>query len=266
MVIVFLLPIFQLKGLGRPADDDAQHDAARDALRKVANDTLGLLLGLLIILHTWNQLGEQHLHTHTVLPGGGWLRGAGPRRFVTPPDASWLQPAALMQAFRDALLRHLCCVAERDTLVFAGRAAFLADPVVFGDWIQQLRQRHWVVRLRPPLDDTEVALGYLARYARGGPLGNRRIVTLDPQQGKVTFTYRHNEAGADDQDISDRTTIDGKAFARVRPCVRCSGRVLLRFCPRSFASQTIGDGGVPPGEQGWTRYRCRSAQKWAQVG
>ena len=86
-----------------------------------------------IILHTWNQLGEQHLHTHTVLPGGGWLRGDGPRRFVTPPDASWLQPAALMQAFRDALLRHPCRVAERDTLVFARRAAFLADPVVFGD-------------------------------------------------------------------------------------------------------------------------------------
>ena len=47
-------------------------------------------------------------------------------------------------------------------------------------------------------------------------------------------------------------------FAGVRHCVRCSGRVMLRFLPPSFASQTNGGGGAPPGDQGWRHHRCRS--------
>jgi len=33
----------------------------RDALQKVARQTLGLTLGMLIILHTWNQEFQQHV-------------------------------------------------------------------------------------------------------------------------------------------------------------------------------------------------------------
>ena len=63
-------------------------------------------------------------------------------------------------------------------------------------------------------------------------MGNRRIVTLDPRQGKVTFTYRHNEAGADGQDISDRTTIDAVEFIR---------RFLLPVMPKGMSRvQTYG--------------------------
>jgi hypothetical protein len=35
------------------------------------------------------------------------------------------------------------------------------------------------------------------------------------------------------------------SFARDMPCVRCSGRVMLRLFARSFASQSIGGGGAP---------------------
>jgi len=70
-----------------------------------------------------------------------------------------------------------------------------------------------------------VALGYLARYARGGAIDNRRIRALDLHAGTGTFGYRKNNAGPHGEDIHDTTTIDAVEFIR---------RYLLHVMPKWF--------------------------------
>ena len=198
--------------------------ATRDALQKVARETLGLTLGMLIILHTWNQWLEQHLHTHTVLPGGGWLL-PDRQRFVVLQGDQWLDKQRLMEAFRAALLGHLERAAERGKLVFAGDAACLDNAAVFGDWLQRLHRRAWFLRVRPPLAGAEAALGYLARYTRRVALGNRRVLEIDTGRGTVTFGYRKNAAGPQGADITASETIAAVEFIR---------RFLLHVMPKGM--------------------------------
>ena len=147
--------------------------SARCVLLRVAAKSLGVRLGVAAILHTWNQRQLMHLHVHTVWAGGGW-RIQEPDRFVTV-DAATLDQRQLMRVFRTLLLAAICRAAERGRLVLAGDAAFLDDGRKFGVWIKQLNNRRWVVLPKPPMDDAEVALGYLARYTRRVAIDNRRI-------------------------------------------------------------------------------------------
>jgi len=62
------------------------------------------------------------IHTHTVLPGGGWLLPER-QRFIVLTGDQWLDKQQLMEAFREALLGHLERAAGRGKLVFAGEAA-----------------------------------------------------------------------------------------------------------------------------------------------
>jgi len=186
--------------------------AARDALRRQVAEQFGIKLGLAAFLHTWNQWMLMHLHIHTIWPNGGWLIDQ-PQRFVTV-DARQLDKERLMKAFRDALLGRLWRAAERGLLVFGGAAAFLESDVAFGDWIQQLKSRRWVLLPQDPLEGGEAALGYLARYTRRVAIDNRRILEFDPARGIVTFGYRANNAGPNGEDIKDTRTIPAVEFIR----------------------------------------------------
>ena len=221
--------------------------AARDALQRVAAEQLGVRLGMADIVHTWNQQGLHHVHVHVIMPLGGWSIKK-PEHFVQF-DAEALDVERLMVAFREALLSGICRLAEKGRLALAGEAAFLNDGRAFGAWIDQLNNRHWVLRPQPPLESPETAIGYLARYTRRAPIDNRRILEFDSRRGKVTFGYRNNGAGPNGQDIDDVLTIDAVEFIR---------RLLLHVMPKGL-SRTRFHGWWASGKKGKELPRIRIA-------
>jgi hypothetical protein len=60
--------------------------------------------------------------------------------------------------------------------------------------LNKLGRQKWHVHLRERYPHGEGVLIYLARYVRGGPLANQRLVSCG--QGEVRFRYRVNGAGA----------------------------------------------------------------------
>ena len=169
--------------------------ATRDAITQVARNQSPLRAtpGMLVVLHTWNQVLERHLHLHIAVPSGGWSLD-DPDRFVTTDDPKWLAEEALMRAFRQAVMDGLERARASDQLAFHGRAAALADATEYARQIDHLRNRHWVVFARPSPLSPARTLDYLAHYTNKTGISNRRITAIDLEQGTVTFTYRNSRS------------------------------------------------------------------------
>src|SRR5262249_30437069 len=152
---------------------------------------LGALPGIIAALHTWSQTLVLHPHVHCLVTGGGLT-----------PDGQWkavrngflLPVRVVMAVFRGKLL-----AAIRQALARAG----LALPE--GMRPQQLlnllmRLGHptktkWNVHIRERYRHGAGVVTYLARYLRGGPLKNARLVAWDG--ARVTFTGRTRAEEAD---------------------------------------------------------------------
>jgi Putative transposase/Transposase zinc-binding domain len=149
---------------------------------------LGDRPGLIAALHTWRQTLVLHPHLHCLVTAGG-LTGEGEWRAVRN---GFLLPVRVVTAvFRGKLLAAI------DTAVRGGQLTLPAE-VSLRQW-ETLRNKlgrpKWNVYIRERYPHGAGVLTYLARYIRGGPLSNHRLVAC--AQGEVTFRYRINGEHAD---------------------------------------------------------------------
>ena len=153
---------------------------------------LGAEAGFLSILHTWGQTLERHPHIHCVVPGGG--PSPDHDRWVHPSRSDFLLPVRKLSAvFRVKFLDGLAEAFDNKTLAFHGECLQLADPSRFQQFIDDLKDRDWVVYAKPPFGGAEHVLQYLARYTHRVAISNHRIISVTSDG--VTFRwkdYRHN--------------------------------------------------------------------------
>ena len=116
---------------------------AADAILRLARRELEVELGVLILLHTWGQLMNQHVHGHGLVSGGGlWLHG---ERFIQFPSGTFLSLADLAREFRDLFLQRLDALHRRDKLVLAGDWRQLDWGSGWQEFLEPLRAIDWVV-------------------------------------------------------------------------------------------------------------------------
>ena len=153
---------------------------------------LGAEAGFLSILHTWGQTLERHPHIHCVVPGGG--PSPDHDRWIHPSRSDFLVPVRKLSAvFREKFMDGLTEARGNKMLLFHGACRDLADPSRFQQFIEDLRNRDWVVYAKPPFGGPEHVLQYLARYTHRVAISNHRIVGVTADG--VTFRwkdYRHN--------------------------------------------------------------------------
>jgi len=162
-------------------------------------------VGIIAVLHTWDQTLKDHFHIHCLIPAGAlsldhsrWI-GARPN-FLFPVTA-------LSQVFRGkflALLQQAC-----------GKGKIPAA----NNEIKASRQKSWVVYAKKPFGSPQTVLDYLGRYTHRVALSNDRI--LNVQNGLVTFSYRDRK----DRDRKKTMTLDAQEFIR---------RFLLHVLPDGF--------------------------------
>ncbi|EQD75846.1 transposase [mine drainage metagenome] len=149
---------------------------------------LGGTPALSLVLHTWTQDLQRHLHVHGVMACGA-LAADGhwqvPRR-----SPQFLFPVhALSRVFRGkfmAALEHArqCHALPRD------------PQGAQGDWNrrrQKLYQHDWVVYAKTPMGGPAQVLSYLARYTHRTAISNERIVRIDAQ--RVAWRVRADPHG-----------------------------------------------------------------------
>ena len=124
-----------------------------------------------LVLHTWKQDLERHVHLHALFAGGAlsangeWV--AAKRGFLFPNEA-------LSEVFRGKFVTALKRARQDGTLQ---GASLLAD----GPWRQLLARlyRHdWVLYAKAPLGGAAQVLEYLGRYTHRVAISNERILGM----------------------------------------------------------------------------------------
>jgi Putative transposase len=162
-------------------------------------------VGIIAVLHTWDQTLNDHFHLHCLVPAGAlsldhsrWIKAR--RNFLFPVKA-------LSVLFGGKFLDLLTQAGEN------GRIETLSER------LKALRKKNWIVYAKKPFGSPHTVLDYLGRYTHRVALSNERILAV--QNGQVTFTYRDRK----DKDRLKSMTLDAQEFIR---------RFLLHVLPDGF--------------------------------
>jgi Putative transposase/Transposase zinc-binding domain len=164
--------------------------SVHDPLRELLGDPhyLGATPGILATLHTWPQTRRLHPHLHVLVTGGGLTRTG---HWVAVHNGFLLPSRVVMALFRGKRLAAIRQAVRQGQLQLpAGMRLQRGENL-----LNKLGRAKWNVHLRERSPHGAGVLTYLARYLRGGPLANRRLVSC--AQGEVTFRYRVNGEAAD---------------------------------------------------------------------
>ena len=179
--------------------------AVSETLLEFGQRRLGGTMGIIAVLHTWDQTLKDHFHLHCLIPAGAL--SLDHRRWIGARPNFLFPVAALSQVFRGKFLAFLQQACAKGKI-----------PPAYTE-IKAARQKSWVVYAKKPFGSPQTVLDYLGRYTHRVALSNDRILSLE--NGQVTFTYRDRK----DKDRLKSRTLDAHEFIR---------RFLLHVLPDGF--------------------------------
>ncbi|MFK7817528.1 MAG: transposase [Planctomycetaceae bacterium] len=192
--------------------------SAWSSLKKTVEDEQQFEAAAAMVLHTWNQKLDAHVHVHAVVPGGGpSLQKENAWKSAEPPPGReyhdfWLVDAdTLRTEFRKQFLRGLKRLHQRGQLKLDGQWSDLRDADAFESWLSPLETIDWVAYIQPPPTGSSQpfdVVKYLARYLTGGPISDYRITNYDGHN--VTFTARSGtvHGGSDETEAVELPAVE----------------------------------------------------------
>ena len=162
--------------------------SARDTLFELLADErhLGAQAGVMMALHTWGRTLTLHPHVHCLVTGGGWTASAEWKAVRN----GYLVPVAVARTlFRGKFLDGIRKALERGRLVLP--QAMTESKLK--NLLNRLGRKKWNVCIRERYGHGSGVISYLARYVRGGPLSNQKLVCVD--EAGVKFRYRDHRDG-----------------------------------------------------------------------
>jgi hypothetical protein len=191
--------------------------AVGETLVDFGRTRLGGQIGVITVLHTWEQTLLDHFHLHCLVPAGAL---SFDQKRWSPARQNFLFPVkALSVVFRAKFLDLFKKAFDRNKLLFVGQTASLADSVAFNLLINALRKKPWIVYAKKPFGSPVHVLDYLGRYIHRVALSNDRILSAHSRE--VTFSYR------DRKNESRKKTLTLEAHEFIR-------RFLLHVIPQGF--------------------------------
>jgi hypothetical protein len=179
--------------------------AVSETLLEFGQRRLHGTVGIIAVLHTWDQTLKDHFHLHCLVPAGAlsidrnrWI--AARKNFLFPVKA-------LSRVFRGKFLGLLQQACDKRKLPAAN------------DEIKASRKKSWVVYAKKPFGSPAKVLDYLGRYTHRVALSNDRILQVENE--KVTLSYRDRKDG----ERKKIMTLEAQEFIR---------RFLLHVLPDGF--------------------------------
>ena len=163
-------------------------------------------IGITAVLHTWSQTLADHYHLHCVVTGGG-LRGDG---WKSASEHYLFAVKALSKVFRAKYRDGLKKLHDTGKLSFHGVLQTLGNKEEFDQLLTGACAGPWVVYAKKPFAGPQAVLSYLSRYTHRVAIGNSRLLGLDRNAGRVTFSYKDYA----DQGRRKRLTLDLPEFLR----------------------------------------------------
>ena len=179
--------------------------AVSETILEFGQRRFGGTVGIIAILHTWDQSLRDHFHLHCLVPAGAL--SLDHRRWINARRNFLFPVKALSRVFRGKFLDRLTQACDQGKIPPANQR------------LKELRKKSWVVYAKKPFGSPQTVLDYLGRYTHRVALSNDRI--LSAQNGQVTFTYRDRK----DKDRLKSKTLEAQEFIR---------RFLLHVIPDGF--------------------------------
>jgi hypothetical protein len=179
--------------------------AVSETLLEFGRSRLGGTLGIIAVLHTWDQTLKDHFHLHCLVPAGALSTDQS--RWITARNNFLFPVKALSRVFRGKFLASLKQCRERGKIASTDNQA------------NALRQKNWIVYAKQPFGSPQSVLDYLGRYTHRVALSNDRILDID--HGQVTLSYRDRKEG----DRKKTIILEAHEFIR---------RFLLHVLPDGF--------------------------------
>jgi putative transposase/transposase-like zinc-binding protein len=179
--------------------------AVSETLIEFGKTRLGGTLGIIAVLHTWDQMLKDHFHLHCLVPGGALSLDQS--RWIATRDDFLFPVKALSRVFRGKFLDLLGQARRRGKI----------NPLYSDTRVPH--QKKWVVYAKKPFGSPQIVLNYLGRYTHRVALSNDRILAID--QDQVTLSYRDRKDG----DGKKTLPLDAQEFIR---------RFLLHVLPDGF--------------------------------
>jgi len=158
--------------------------AASGSLKELLADPkyCGGRVGMLAALHTWSQTLAAHVHLHVLVSAGGIDEQSGRWR---PTTRECLLPRKVLMIVFRGKFRALVldALAKGQLNIPPGKTT--------NSWQSQLNRLGrvpWNVKVFGRYKHGRAVVNYLARYLRGGPIGNSRILSCDDEH--VQFRSR----------------------------------------------------------------------------
>ena len=179
--------------------------AVSETLLEFGRRRFGGTVGIIAVLHTWDQTLKDHFHLHCLVPAGALSLDQS--RWIKARPNFLFAVKALSLVFRGKFL---------DLLKQAGAKG---GSETTSERLKALRKKNWIVYAKRPFGSPQTVLDYLGRYTHRVALSNERILSV--QNGQVTFTYRDRK----DKDQLKSMTLEAQEFIR---------RFLLHVLPDGF--------------------------------
>jgi hypothetical protein len=193
---------------------DALFWAVSTTLKEFGEKYLGGQPGFTLVLHTWGQTMNFHVHIHCIIPGIALSKDG--ERIARSGQKYLFDAKKLSAGFRDRFCRKIRRMYRKGELKLVGAAA----EVDVEQMVKEMMGKNWEVYIKA-FESAEKVLEYLSRYVHQVAISNYRIVNIDRRKGKVSFKYKDNRDGGKEKEM----TLDGVEFIR---------RFLWHILPKGF--------------------------------
>ena len=170
-------------------------------------------IGLTLVLHTWGQKMQRHLHGHFIVTGGALVE--------TKDGYCWCAAKANFlfdaQEFSRDYQAAFCRQVRK--LWQAGKLDTAEGQLDVEQMLAKALNQRWNVYFQPPVSGQEKLLDYLGRYVYRIAISNHRLVKV--ADGQVSFEYFDNP----DQGKLKTLTVSAVDFI---------GMFLMHVLPRRF--------------------------------
>jgi hypothetical protein len=160
-------------------------------LGQFGRQNLGGQSGGTLVLHTWDQTLNAHVHIHGLVPTGA-LAEDGTRWLPTHPRFLFPVPA-LSLVFRGKFLDALQPLLTTGALCLGGETTAFGTPAGSKALLDLLSSKPWMVYAKRPFAGPSQVLAYLGRSVHRVAIANHRLV--DIRDGHVCFRYRNRHDG-----------------------------------------------------------------------
>jgi hypothetical protein len=188
-------------------------EIAAQLLKEFGHKYLGGQIGFSMVLHTWGQTMQDHLHLHFIVTGGALVSSPSGLRWQAASHKFLFPVKLLSNLFRN----RFCFALSR--LWTDGKLNTYDGALDVASMLTQALSKDWEVYIQAPIVGVEKLLEYLARYIFRIAISNHRIVAV----GKDTVTFKY----FDNRD-------DGKEKFMTLPTIEFIRRFLSHVLPDGF--------------------------------